>query len=265
MRASPTTTRRGCALRGPFGVALLLAAAGAPAMATEACAPAGAAQVCYADPVARYGHDVLGATPEWGALVLRLEDGRTARIDLPPDAIFEDIAPRAVAPGALGLPEGVLAGVVTVQSGLRDGARLVVWAATEADGAVRLVRIAETPPIGRPFRWLAPLAIGDLDGDGIAEIAYVQTPHLRGLLRIWRLSDGALEEIAQAPGFSNHRIGENRIGGFLRVCDGVAELVTPDLSHRALMAARLVAGRIEAREIGRPDAAGIAAARACKD
>ena len=36
---------------------------------------------------------------------------------------------------------------------------------------------AATPFIGTPRRWLAPVGVADLDGDGRAEIAYVETPH----------------------------------------------------------------------------------------
>jgi hypothetical protein len=88
--------------------------------------------------------------------------------------------------------------VVMVRSYLDKGSALAVLRVS--DGALGI--LAETPAIGQPSRWLNPVGAGDFDGDGRIEVAYVQTPHIGGILRIWRLQDGKLVELAQANGFT---------------------------------------------------------------
>jgi len=191
----------------------------------------------YDSPTTRYAHGVLGDAVEWGALVLSLSNGEERRFTLPASRVFEDIAPRLADIDLDGTPE-----VVTVEASLANGARLAVYDETG--------RIAATPHIGRPHRWLAPVAAADLDGDGHVELAYVDRPHLAKTLRIWRYRDGALSHVADAPGFTNHRIGWDFIAGGLRDCGQGPELVLASGDWSRLMAARLSAGRIAARPIG---------------
>ena len=212
-------------------------------------APPPLAAACYGAAVRRYGHDVLGPTPEWSRIVVQLADGRSATADLPAPAVFEDLAPRA-----LPLPGGRMA-LVAVESAPGIGARLALWELREApNGAPRLQRLTAAPPIGRGFRWLAPAAWADLDGDGAVELAWVETPHLRGILRIARLHlDGAaarLEEIAATPGFSNHRIGAAHIDGAVADCGRGPEILLPDLARRRARAVRLAPTGPEIRDLG---------------
>ncbi|MGG7567129.1 VCBS repeat-containing protein [Rhodovulum sp. DZ06] len=202
----------------------------------ENCVPAPppAAAACYGGAVRRYGHDVLGPTPEWSRILLRFSSGETAFAELPAPAVFEDLAPRP-----LPLPDGRLA-LVAVESAPGVGARLALWVLERAaNGTPRLARLAAAPPIGRGFRWLAPAGWGDLDGDGAVEIAWVETPHLRGILRVFRLQGDALVPVAARAGFSNHRIGEDRIAGAVAPCGDGAALILPDLSHERVMRVRL--------------------------
>jgi len=184
---------------------------------------------------------VLGDGLEWGALTLETADGVAAVVRLPETRVFEDLVPRFADVDGVAPPE-----IVVVESSATGGARLAVYGLDR--GALRA--IAATPEIGAPFRWLAPAAIADLDGDGAIEIAYVETPHLRGVLRVWGFEPGGLTERAAAAGFSNHRIGEDFISGGLRTCAGVPEIVTADLGWTRLIAARLQDGRIAARDLG---------------
>jgi hypothetical protein len=184
---------------------------------------------------------VLGDALEWAGLRLTLATGREAQAILPEDRVFEDIAPRLANIDGTGPPE-----IVVVESSATGGARLVVYGFDR--GALRA--IVATPEIGRPYRWLAPAAVADLDGDGRIEIAYVETPHLAGVLRIWSFAPGGLTEIASAPGFSNHRIGDDFISGGLRTCDGVPEIVTTDLGWSRLRAARVAGRDIVVRDLG---------------
>ena len=206
----------------------------------------------YAEPTTRYDHAVLGDAIEWGALRLRHASGREVLLRLPVHRVFEDLAPRLVS-----LASGEVAAMV-VESDLGRGARLALY----GSGGL----IAAAPFIGQRHRWLAPVGAGDLDGDGRVELAYVDRPHLAKILRIWRHVPGraALEEVAATPGFTNHRIGRDRIEGGLRDCGAGPEMIVARADWSRIAAARLVGGRIEARDLGPYSERDMAAALQCR-
>ena len=218
-----------------------VAAIVAAIVAALACAPAPArAEVVaarFAEPTGRYDHAVLGDALEWGALVLRLSDGRRLTFRLPADMVFEDLAPRLADVNGDGSPE-----VIVVETFLDRGARLAVWG--EAG------RIAATDPIGTRHRWLAPVGAGDLDGDGRPEIAYVETPHRTATLRVVRLEGARLVEGAAAPGLTNHRIGDDFIQGGLASCEGGTVVLTADTGWSRVIATRLANGRLVQQDLG---------------
>lgn len=197
----------------------------------------------YADPTTRYAHGVLGDAIEYGALVLKLDTGKTLRIILPQNRVFEDIAPRLADVDGDGSPE-----VIVVETDLNLGAQLAVY---DESG-----KIAATPYIGRPQRWLAPIGAADLDGDGKVELAYIDRPHLAKLLRVWRFDNGRLVPVAELPGLSNHRIGEDRISGGIRDCGTGPELITASANWSRIMATRLAEGQLISRDIGPQQGAG---------
>ena len=214
---------------------ILLAALFAhPAMgaATEAIVSAN-----YTLPTTRYDHAILGDAIEYGALDLRLDDGRNLRLTLPENRVFEDIAPRLADLDGDGAPE-----VIVVETDLGRGARLAVY------GAAGL--IAATPFIGRTHRWLAPIGAADLDGDGRVEIAYIDRPHLARTLKVWRFHDGRLTLVAKLGGLTNHQIGQDHITGGIRTCGQTPEIITLNAGWTQVMATRLQAGRLQSRALG---------------
>jgi len=225
-------------LAGAF-VALLLAA---PALATP---PNQITQAQYSEPTTRYGHNILGAAAEWGALQLTIEGCfdcdtpqiRTITIRLPENRVFEDLAPRLVDVDGDGFFEALV-----IESDLTKGARLALY---DDSGLM-----AATPFIGTRNRWLAPLGVADLDGDGLIEIAYIDRPHLAKTLRIWRFDDNTLTPVADQPGLTNHRIGENFISGGIRACDGPPEIITANANWTRLIASTLSNDIITPRDIG---------------
>ena len=230
------------------------------ALATMAASPTPTppvAEARFADPTDRYAHAVLGDAIEYGALEFLIGGEVVSRVTLPENRVFEDIAPRfARLSGDTGLH------IVVVESEASTGAQLAVY---EAASGQTLAKRAATPHIGQRNRWLAPAAIADFDGDGVNDIAYVETPHLAGILKIVTLRGDALIPVAAPrPGFSNHRIGQDFITSVVRDCDGVIELVLPDLEWDTLMAARIVQGEIVRRPLPHPpSAAGIETASSC--
>lgn len=188
----------------------------------------------YAEPTPRYQHGVFGETEEWGALAFGLSDDQRMILRLPETRVFEDIAPRLADVDGDGAPE-----MIVVETDLSLGARLAIY---DEAGFV-----AATSFIGQTHRWLAPIGVADLDGDGLIEIAYIDRPHLARLLRVWRFQDGTLVEVAQVEGLTNHRLGDPAIGGGLRDCGAGPEMITADARWSRLVASRLVGGRIESR------------------
>jgi len=196
-------------------------------------------------PTRRYGHGVLGDSVEADGLLVIGRDGRRFTLSLPEDSVFEDLQPRLADLDGDGRDE-----VVVVRSTVAAGAALAVLGVV--DGALRLR--AETPPIGRPYRWLNPLGAGDFDGDGRTEVAYVETPHIGGILRIWRLEGGRLVQLGSLRGFSNHAIGSRALGlsALLDLDgDGSVDLLVPDAGRRGLRLVSFAGGAF--RELGRLD------------
>lgn len=185
----------------------------------------------------RYPHAVLGDDLEYETLVLVFSDGKTLKFNLPDTSVFEDTAPRLIDLDGDAAPE-----VIVVESDAQRGARLAIF---DASG-----RIAATPYIGTRFRWLAPVGGTDLDGDGVAEIAYVDRPHLAKTLRIWRFDSARLTEVAALPGVTNHRIGESDIAGGIRTCGSEPEMILADAAWSRLLAIRFDGTAFELDEIG---------------
>lgn len=188
----------------------------------------------YDGPTTRYPHGVLGDEVEYDTLTVRLSDGREMSARWAQDIVFEDLSPRVVDVDGDGAPE-----VVVVESHERQGARLAVWGLVDGTLAAK----ATTPFIGTRFRWLAPAAVADLDGDGLVELAYVDRPHLAKVLRVWRYEPlGAgqvrLSEVASLGGVTNHRIGWDYIAGGLRDCGQGPEMVLADAGWSNVVAVR---------------------------
>lgn len=211
------------------------------ARAEAPCADLDGYRACYAAPTDRYPHGVLGDDLEWGALQVSAPDGRNTAVSLPDDQVFEDVAPRLADLNGIAPPE-----IVTVESSEDGGAALSIWQLDRG----RLVPYARTADIGTRFRWLAPVGIADLTGDGNPDIAYIETPHLAGILRVWSFAPGGLTEVAAAEGLSNHRIGDPAISGGIRDCGEGQEMITADLGWTRLVATRLENGALVHRDLG---------------
>jgi hypothetical protein len=203
-------------------------------------------RACYDSPKDGdlYRHSILGATPEWSRLVITLGPegrslgrGATVAVSTPRGHLFEDIAPHLADLDGDGRPE-----VMAVETDHRRGARLL---AVFLDG-----RSAATAYIGTPRRWLAPIGALDADGDGRAEFAYVETPHLGKTLRLVRLDGTRLRSVAEAPGLTVHRIGDRRIEGRIATCEGRPTVLTLSADWTRIMATTLRQGRMASEDRG---------------
>lgn len=220
-------------------------------MATSACAET-IVSADYAAPTDRYAHGILGDAIEWGELQI-ITDTVARSFVLAQDRVFEDVAPRLADVDGDGTPE-----VVVVETLASEGAQLAIYDETG--------KIAATPHIGRTNRWLAPIGVADLDGDGLIEVAYIDRPHLAKTLRVWRFVDGALVPVADLPGLTNHRIGEPDIGGGIRDCGQGPEMITANADWTQVMATTLTDDGLKTRAIGaHVNRQSFATALACRD
>jgi hypothetical protein len=189
-------------------------------------------------PTERYDHGVLGDAVEAGGLLVRLKDGGERQLLLPETQVFEDLEPRLADLDRDGEDE-----VLVVRSSLDAGAVLTVYGLVDDE----LKLIAEGPNHLPLHRWLNPIGVADFDGDGTVEVAYVETPHIGGILRILSLQDGRLVEEASWAGFSNHEIGsrELRLSAILDFDeDGYPEIFLPSARRRSLRIRRYQDGEI---------------------
>lgn len=149
------------------------------------------------DPTGRYAHGVLGDALEAATLNVETTDGAHHRLTLPADAVFEDLTPRLIDLDGDGGTDAVL----VVRSSLSQGAAPAI-AQLGADG----LTLTAAPPLGQANRWLNPVGAADFNGDGLVEIAVVETPHIGGTLPVYQWRDGTLRQLAVDRGYSNHAI-----------------------------------------------------------
>jgi len=180
----------------------------------------------YSNPVDRYGHFAPGQPHEYSDLVVTTNTGRRLVLQLPEQEVFEDVNPRFLRL-ARGEPEEIL----SIVSNRNSGSRLVVIGLNRDQLKIN----AQSRPIGMPMRWLNPVGVADLDGDGRAEIAAVITPHIGGTLKVYRRTGINLVEIAALNGFSNHIYGspELRLSTPASIA-GQMRLLVPDVTRRYL-------------------------------
>lgn len=190
----------------------------------------------YSAPVERYGHFALGRPHEYSRVTATTDAGRKLVFQLPENEVFEDLAPRIIRLAA-DEPEELLA----IVSNRDSGSRLMMLRLSGG----RLEASAQSPAIGVPMRWLNPVGVADLDGDGRAEIAAVITPHIGGILKVYRRQGSKLVEISTLGDFSNHvyRSTELALSAPVSIT-GKMHLLVPDATRLRLRIVRLENGRL---------------------
>lgn len=81
----------------------------------------------------------------------------------------------------------------------------------------------------------------DLDGDGIVEMAWVQTPHIGRVLRVTRTSRGHLSVLSESTLYSNHAVGDRNLCLSVVVeADGERTLYLPSFDRSQIVGLRLI-------------------------
>ena len=144
----------------------------------------------------RYDHGVLGDGIE-ATRVLWLERHTLTvlrALSLPAPHVFEDIAPRPVT--LQGAP--ARRGLLTVRSGPDGGQLALVTADPARPQGLRVAAIGES--VGGFHRWLAPTTDG-------RHLLAVHTPHIGGVLHVYRQDGQQLTRRRLMNDVSTHRIG----------------------------------------------------------
>ena len=155
----------------------------------------------YARPTEKYGHGILGDKIEAEKLVVVM-DSIFYEHTLQSEFVFEDIRPRLYDVDGDAQLE-----FITIRTHVSKGAGIVIYKVRDAE----LVEYTHVEEIGVPFRWLNIVAMDDLDNDGTVEIAWIQTPHIGGILKIADIQEGTLKVLADRSQYSNHAIGERNL------------------------------------------------------
>jgi hypothetical protein len=186
----------------------------------------------YGRPTTRYGHGVLGDRIEAGSLVTEDAAGKRYEYVLPETHVFEDITPRLADLDGDGRNE-----IVAIRSSLSSGAAVAVLGLRDG----RLGLLDATREIGRANRWLNIAGIADYTGAGVPVVAWVETPHIGGTLKMAAFEDGRLNVFANTySGFSNHFIGSRELGLAATgdfTGDGVPDLALPNANRRSIVIA----------------------------
>ena len=196
-------------------------------------------------PNQRYDHAILGDNIEAGGLAVNLASKRRLEIFADKGSVFEDRIARLVDLDGDGENE-----IVVVRTLLDRGASLAVYGVSGLD----IIELAETDPIGLSHRWLNPAVAADFDGDGKVEIAWVETPHIGGILKVARLTGTGtgtkrqLKIVAELSGFSNHTIGSRELMQAVTFDwdkDGINDIILPGAQRQMIRVVSLSSGQLK--------------------
>ena len=168
--------------------------------------------------------------------MVQTDTGQSHTWELAEDEVFEDLTPRLVRFSTGGPVE-----VLTTVSSRSTGSRLVVLGFAND----RLSLLSQSELVGVPMRWLNPVGVADLDGDGVSEVAAVVTPHVGGILTVYQKRGKDLVVLAELPEFSNHLYGSPELAMSAALnWDGTMRLLVPDIERTTLRVIALQGGAL---------------------
>lgn len=152
-----------------------------------------------------HGHDALGIGRYPGRVHAIVRDSgqeHAIHFELAGDSAFEDGLVRLADLDGDGSPE-----IVLVAASRSGGAAITALGVERRDGAPVLLERARGPSVG-PGRWLNPVGFADFHGDGQQDVVAVTTPHIGGVLTLYRYQRPHLVPVAHERDVSNHVYGE---------------------------------------------------------
>jgi hypothetical protein len=188
-----------------------------------------------ASPTARYPHSSMGSPVHASSLHALSREGQVYSLTLPMQRVLEDLQPRLVDLDGDGLDE-----IIVIEADSERGAALVSYGLRAMGGKMQLLELARASFLGLPFRWLNPVGFADFDGDGKMDIASVTTPHIGGVLTLYRYAPPRIEPYAKVTDVSNHQMGDPNLQmhAVLSLPGTRPTVIVPDMTRRALHALR---------------------------
>ena len=204
------------------------------------------AWVWLGTPTARYPHASMGSPVHAGSLHALSREGKLFQLELPKQRVWEDLQPRLIDLDGDGRDE-----IVVIEADTERGAALVAYGLPSAGSALQ--ERARSTWLGLPFRWLNPVGFADFDGDGKLDIASITTPHIGGVLTLYRYAPPRIEPYAKVPDVSNHQMGDPNLQmhAVVSLPGQRPTVIVPDMSRRALHALRweTVSGKAQWKEL----------------
>jgi FG-GAP-like repeat len=199
-------------------------------------------------PTARYPHKALGSAVHAATLHVKTANDQELAYTLPLHRVFEDLMVRLHDMDGDGRDE-----MIVIESDALRGSAIVVLGLRAGASGTAIVELARSPHTGGTFYWLNPVGVADFDGDGKLDIASVTTPHVGGILTLYRYAPPKLEPFAKAMDTSNHRMGdpEQNLAVIVQLPDLRPTVIVPDMSLTALHALRWEASTGPASTTGR--------------
>jgi FG-GAP-like repeat len=227
--------------------------ASAPALAAkrleDSVATEGARDIAwawFASPTVRYPHKSMGSATHAGSLHAISRSGAVYRLQLPLSSVWEDLQPRLVDMDGDGRDE-----IVVIEADIARGAAIVAYGLPRSGD--KLEERARSSWLGLPFRWLNPVGFADFDADGKLDIASVTTPHIGGVLTLYRYAPPRIEPFAKVPDVSNHQMGDPNLQmhAIVSLPGQRPTVIVPDMSRRALHALRweVIDGKAQWKEL----------------
>ena len=193
----------------------------------------------YTKPTSKYAHGILGDKIEAQQLVVVM-DSIIYEMTLSGNYVFEDIAPRLYDVDGDSVLE-----VITIRSHVSLGAGIMIYKIVDE----KLTEYAFVPEIGTANRWLNIAAISDMDGDGVVELLWIQTPHIGGILKVANIEAGELEVLDSETGLSNHAIGQTNLCLSVLVQDATDKVIyVPNQSRDSVVGYSFGDGKFELYE-----------------
>lgn len=155
----------------------------------------------YTNPTRKYNHAILGDGIEAEQLIVAVDDV-IYELRLADELVFEDIRPRLFDVDGDGELE-----IITLRSHIENGGGIAIYKIIND----QLVEYAYVPEIGQRFRWMNVVAIGDFDNDGVIELAWIETPHIGGTLKIAKITSSRLTAFSEKSEYSNHAINDRNL------------------------------------------------------
>jgi hypothetical protein len=193
-------------------------------------------EVWLADAAERAGTGVLPG-PLASAIVGRDRRGREHRYELPVDQVLEVEALRLADLDGDGGDE-------IVATATRAGAGAVLMAITYRESGFAVAWESQTAP---PGVWRDCIAIADLDGDQLPDIASVTAGDEDGRLEIWTRQGDGYGLAFSLKGFASLIPGTRTTGVAVATDmdgDGIADLVVPSRDRRSLRVVSLAGGEV---------------------